>query len=608
MQAAAIEFRKAVTAFQTRDYEQAKKLCTRLLKRKQLQGDAAHLLALTFKLEGQIESSKQYFERSLAAEPRNAVVLSNYANLLVQDGKFAEAEKMYRRSTTLDPSQVDAWYNLASLLNSQKQYASAADCIAKATSLGATDARHYIVLGIALRGMEDYQASVDAFDKAISLTAENTPLFMAATQNKAITYRVANEPGKAAECLAGLLQRNISSPEVHFIKACAHYDAGEYALTESGLRTAIEANPAYVDAHEALNKLYWERGDDEEFLTSYVESMSRAPQSKELRYSFAGQLILAGRSTEAQSVLAQAVADFGPQADLLHAIGVLEMRDGRFDEALAKFSQAVSMQPNATRFRIDRANILVRQQDFQAALVELEHAGAQNPLDQEVWAYRGLIWRLMGDERAKWLDDYDRLVDARFLETPEGYDNLEHFLHELRSALVALHKTNRQPLDQSVRNGTQTVGTLLSLQSKTIQDYKKALSKSIQDYIERLPADPDHPFLNRNNREFVHSGSWSIRLSSGGFHVNHMHPQGWLSNCTYVSVPGEIREDDPDRGGWIRFGETSLGLGNLEKIGKAVCPQEGMRVLFPSFMWHGTFPFESAEDRITLPSDIMPRP
>jgi hypothetical protein len=39
---------------------------------------------------------------------------------------------------------------------------------------------------------------------------------------------------------------------------------------------------------------------------------------------------------------------------------------------------------------------------------------------------------------------------------------------------------------------------------------------------------------------------------------------------------------------------------------RLVQPEVGTLVLFPSYMWHGTVPFESAEPRITVAFDLLP--
>ena len=71
-----------------------------------------------------------------------------------------------------------------------------------------------------------------------------------------------------------------------------------------------------------------------------------------------------------------------------------------------------------------------------------------------------------------------------------------------------------------------------------------------------------------------------------------------------MDVP-EGLADDPDKKGWIKFGEppfTVPGMG-YEHI---VAPKAGRLVLFPSYMWHGTVPISDNATRMTLPFDAVP--
>ena len=58
--------------------------------------------------------------------------------------------------------------------------------------------------------------------------------------------------------------------------------------------------------------------------------------------------------------------------------------------------------------------------------------------------------------------------------------------------------------------------------------------------------------------------------------------------------------------GWIKFGETGLALGARERIARAVRPEVGKLVLFPSYMYHGTVPFEEDASRTTIAFDVVP--
>ncbi|MEQ1867534.1 MAG: 2OG-Fe(II) oxygenase family protein, partial [Micropepsaceae bacterium] len=128
---------------------------------------------------------------------------------------------------------------------------------------------------------------------------------------------------------------------------------------------------------------------------------------------------------------------------------------------------------------------------------------------------------------------------------------------------------------------------------------------AISRYIAAMPDDPDHPFFSRKSKSFAFSGSWSVCLREGGFHTNHIHPKGWISSAYYVSVPQEAA-DERNLPGWFKMGETNLQLGRHERIQRLVQPKVGQLVLFPSYFWHGTVPFQSDSERLTVAFDVVP--
>jgi hypothetical protein len=95
-----------------------------------------------------------------------------------------------------------------------------------------------------------------------------------------------------------------------------------------------------------------------------------------------------------------------------------------------------------------------------------------------------------------------------------------------------------------------------------------------------------------------------VQLRAEGFHVNHIHPQGWISSAYYVAVPDETL-DQAAASGWIKFGEPKLPFpGSTPE--RQIQPQSGKLVLFPSYMWHGTTPIHGATPRTTIAFDAVP--
>ena len=594
----------ATIALQNKDYEKSDIICLKLLKKIPNQVDALHLLALSNKQQNDWDKSQYYFEKSLSINKNQPVVLTNYANLLVKMGIFEQAIETYKKAHILTPSNAEILYNLAALLNQIGQQSRAIKQLDKAIRINDKNPHYFNLLGNCFHNIEQYRHALDSYDKAIELTPSN----FYAHHNKGITFRKIQQPAKAVECYLNVYEQGKLISVFLFNLGSAYYDLGQFGKTEELLLKAIDIQPEYVDAHEALNKLYWEHSQQDKFLKSYQTAIVNTNKSAPLHYSYASHLIMAHKEEQAQDILENAIKELGEAPEFMHALAVLVCKKGDHCKALSLFKKAIKNQPENTRFRIDLANFLIQQSKYKSALAQLEFASKIDPLDQEIWAFKGICWRLLGDERDLWLNNYDRFIQAKRLDTPLGYDNFEHFMHEYKAVINKMHRTVQQPLDQSVRGGSQTAGHLLLQPIKVIQDYKTVLSKRIKEYLDSLPIDPNHPFLKRKSLNFSISGCWSVRLNKEGYHTNHVHPRGWLSGPTYINIPDAISANDESKAGWVKFGETSLQLGDREKIALEVCPQPGLCVLFPSYIWHGTHPFNSSEYRTTSPCDIMPQP
>jgi hypothetical protein len=64
--------------------------------------------------------------------------------------------------------------------------------------------------------------------------------------------------------------------------------------------------------------------------------------------------------------------------------------------------------------------------------------------------------------------------------------------------------------------------------------------------------------------------------------------------------------DKESAAGWIGFGQPPEIYGLDQRPQKLVQPQEGLLVLFPSYMWHGTLPFIGDQYRLTAAFDVIP--
>ena len=175
----------------------------------------------------------------------------------------------------------------------------------------------------------------------------------------------------------------------------------------------------------------------------------------------------------------------------------------------------------------------------------------------------------------------------------------------LRQRLEQLHASQREPLDQSLRGGTQLELAPFLQSEEIIGQLAGRFKATISDYIAALPDNPDDPWLSRKPETVDLAGIWSVRLRSEGFHVSHVHPQGWLSAVYYVALPEEVTQEG-DHDGWLRLGEPPVQQIKHQFRHRDFQPEEGALIMFPSFLWHGTLPFTSQQPRMTIAFDVKP--
>ena len=276
-----------------------------------------------------------------------------------------------------------------------------------------------------------------------------------------------------------------------------------------------------------------------------------------------------------------------------------------FDPALAlKHAEAAAgAAPGDADARVARLAALMACGRSGEALPGLDAHLATTPGDQYALALRYVAWRVVGDPRALSADDYRRLTAAFDLAGPIGQDR-EAWLAEATAGLRALHPFRAQPLGQSIRSGVQAALDPRFAGDPAIDAIFGALTDPIERYIGSM-AGRDDPMSRRAGGGFEIIGSWSVRLTAGGRHSDHIHPNGWVSSALYVQTP-ELSPNQP-RAGWLRFGACRLGIGLELAPEHWIEPKPGRVALFPSWMWHGTEPFTGGGERLTVAFDVQPR-
>ena len=359
------------------------------------------------------------------------------------------------------------------------------------------------------------------------------------------------------------------------------------------LTREVAREPGWLDGHKALATLEWTSGNRADFSASLALACRREPANAALWLAWFRNLAQARDWPGAAGVLDEAERHLGATPAIAVSRLFVAVESGA-PEADDLISATAHVHGDVTSLcRIRRA---LRQGDPARAAAEALPLTA-GPSAMLYWPYLSLAWRLLGDDRAQWLDRPEALI--RTFDC--GWIAAE--LAELAEVLRALHTATEPYLEQSVRGGTQTDRSVLLRREPVLQRIKARLLKLIREYIDQLPPpDPAHPLLGAPRGELLIEGSWSVRLASQGHNVPHTHAMGWLSTAFYVALPKPADMGAPPAG-HIAFGQPPTELGLTLEPYRTIAPEPGKLAVFPSTMWHATVPFDHGE-RLVIAFDI----
>jgi Flp pilus assembly protein TadD len=521
-------------------------------------------LGLSLENLGETQAAAQAFAEAIARQASYWTAYPNYARVLCQLGQHATAERMLRDALVQQPRSA-ALHNAlgATLIDAGRSDEAEA---AYRTALGFSPGNRVAVirLGYSLR-----------------------------------------QQGRAGEALALLAAHRAQlggSPE--FVEAVvgALVDDGQWRAAEAELEQLTAATPGYWPGHRALARLSREYGSDKDCYRSYRAMAERWPREPQVWLEWVSLMLSYRDYAPALEVITAAQAQIGPREHLAFAQAVALCEVGKGGEAEVLFRQLAPTASAASPIYLTaRARNAIMLRDAALAEDMSNRALAQNPYNQFALAYLGIAWRLRDDPREFWLHDYERQARQIAIATLQDTSRLE----ELREVLRGLHTASQSPPDQTLRRGTQTEGALFNRAHPVIRDLRDAIADGVREYVAQLPTDPAHPFYARKAEAFRFTGSWSVRLTAAGFHIAHIHEQGWLSSALHLTVPPQVADDVADAGSLV-LGEPPAELGLAFAPRRIVRPVEGSLVLFPSSMWHGTVPFSGASERLTVAFDAVP--
>lgn len=414
-----------------------------------------------------------------------------------------------------------------------------------------------------------------------------------------------------AEAAAGrAIAKGTDAPETWLVRARALQGLGRLDEAESAFEAALARRPLYGDAQRDLAQLRWMRDGDATAAQAAIDrALLQAPGAGELVLLKANLLACAGDHAGALALLERALkmqpANGAYNSAMHQAISRSLARLGRAEAQLAHATEALRLARSSNAAALAAVEALLHLGNHREAEQLAARIHAADPLNQAALGLLSSAWRLSGDPRQHWLED-PAYVSTATIATPPGWPDLPAYLAGLAAALRARHHWRTHPLEQSLRHGSQTQEDLSRSPDPVIRALFQALEAPIRRHIAGLGRSNDlgnDPVRARNTGNYRIVGAWSVLLQPGGFHVDHVHPEGWLSSAFYVEMPEAVARGHE---GWLALGRPGIPTRPSLPPFRYVKPEPGLLALFPSCLWHGTEPFGGDQPRLTVAFDMVP--
>jgi tetratricopeptide (TPR) repeat protein len=598
--------KEALARIDARDSAYAENLLAQILSEQPNEPDALQLMGLVRRAQGRDEEAEDFYRRSLAEKPEQANVHHNLGNLFITLERYDEAISELKEAIRLKPNYIAAHLNLGRAYSETAQFAAAEKCYRKALWLSPGDLFALQCLAGALNDQQKPREAETILRKALAARPADPRHVATFEHNLGVSLKMQHRLEEALKLFKSAQAKAPDLPLIDLHRANALELVGRVDEAVDSYRRALAREPRDLQAHRDLNRLLYRLGRDDTFLRSYDDAAALFPDSGHLPLAKGNFQFLREDYPGALESFERAAQMLGSSCTPHDGLAVVFARMNKFDDAIREHEIAVKLESQNAPLWRNFAETLMRAGEPKRALAAAGHALAIEPMNQGVLAYWGTALSMLQDPRAENLNDYERFVQVFELDPPEGYSDMISFNRDLNAYLDHLHGDRREPLDQTLRKGTQTRDNLFGKGYDLVERLRARIDEAIGIYISRMADDELHPLLGRKRMNFEYAGSWSARLSDCGFHTNHFHAMGWISSAYYVAVP-ECVSDTEAKQGWIKFGEPSFDASLKNPIRRTFQASPGKLVLFPSYMWHGTVPFHSQQTRTTIAFDVVPR-
>lgn len=585
---------------------------------------------------GNLKAALASYSRYLETAPRHLEVCKLAAEAAFGLKDFGTASRLLQRVAEAEPDSPQAQFNCGIALKENGQLDQAAAAFERASAIQPGYAAAQFQLGVTLTIMGRRKNAVEAYQRVIELEPRNVE----ALSNCAVLQKELGRHNDALSLYRLAIAIQPDHPGLNYNFGLLLEITERFVQAAEAFQKALKANPNHALAHSSLGRIMKRLSRYKDSITHYRQAVLLAPSSADIKSQFALALHAAGDFDEAIESHHSAIEIEPHNVEYLCAYGFTLTAAQRYDEAIEVLDRALTLkpddhaafarktlalealgrageiisdlrlafekQPHVTNLGLSLARTLLQTGDAEAALDVCDQCFQQKPGLTAAIGFRSVALRELGRiEEAKSLVDLDGLILSHKVSTPSGFASMDDFNAALTQHILAHPTLIEDPPGHATKSGRHT-GELLIEPKGPVAHLEQAIKTAVQRYMKVNPKRDEHLFLAARPERWI-LNVWSVVLEAQGHQIPHIHRGAWLSGVYYAKVPDVVKRSSNSHAGWIEFGQPIANL-NCKATPELrdIQPEEGLMLLFPSYFYHRTHPFDTEGLRISIAFDVIP--
>ncbi len=517
-------------------------------------------------------------------------------------GRLSQTEYHCRQILGSHPDQPNALNLLGVVATLVGRAEQALPLIQRAIAARDNEPSFHFSLANAFKALGQLDHALEGYRRALALKSN----FVEAAFNLA---NVLKEKGRTVDAVQAY--RKVIEIQPNLFQA--HANLGHllqaqhlYGQAVAAYRAALEIEPNLAPTQSSLGNALLALDRHEEALAALRRAIELDSEFAVGHYNLGAGLQALSKNEDAIDAYGHALAKEPGMVDAHYNLGCALETLGRLDEAARALEQAISLNPDHAQAQFHLCGVLVRQGDSAGALALCDGFLQSHPRSTSMLAVKSVILLESGEREAfGHVVDFDRLIRARRFESVPGFENLSDFNRSLTDHVIS-HPALVYELPGAATSKGWHSGMLTLGEKGPVAELERMIEDMVLEYCREVPLDPAHPFL-ASRPERWRLSIWAIVLDGQGHQVPHIHPSSWLSGVYYAAVPAFVTSASDSKDGWIEFGQPKQDYNLSAKPElRLFCPEEGLLLLFPSYFYHRTVPFDREGRRISLAFDVIP--